>query len=156
MELCISKICSFGINICFFLNFEESTRKCNIAIIHWKSIISEQATVDIACELFPSKLMEIAHLCIATNTVTIRPNDKIWMTSEIRRELRVRDRLRKKFIQNKSIFNERKHKDQRNSVNNLKKSATIEFYVSINETLSDFKNVNGKKYWKTIKMLIKG
>ena len=61
------------------------------------------------------------------------------MTSEIRRELRVRDRLRKKFIQNKSIFNERKYKDQCNKVNNLKKSAKIKFYVSINETLSDLR-----------------
>ena len=58
----------------------------------WESIISEQPTVDIACKLFTGKFMEIAHKCIGTNTVTIRPNDKIWMTSEIRRELRVRDR----------------------------------------------------------------
>ena len=116
----------------------------------------EHPTVDSACELFPGKFMEIEHECIGTNTVTIRPNDKISMTSEIRRELRVRDRLRKKFIQSKSIFNERKYKDQRNKVNNLKKSAKIEFYVSINETLSDLKNVNSKQYWKTIKMLIKG
>jgi hypothetical protein len=64
----------------------------------WESIISKQPTVDIACELFTG--------CKGTNTVTMRRNDKIWITSEIRRELRVRDRLRKKFIQNKSIFNE--------------------------------------------------
>ena len=57
----------------------------------------------------------------------MRRNDKIWITSEIRRELRVRDRLRKKFIQSKSIFNERKHKDQYNKVNNVKKSAKLNF-----------------------------
>ena len=100
--------------------------------------------------------MEIAHGCIGTNTVTIRPNKRIWMTSEIRRELRVRHHLRKKCIQCKFIFIERKYKDQRNKVNNLKKSAKIEFYISINEKLSNLKNVNSKQYWKTIKMFITG
>ena len=38
------------------------------------------------------------------------------------------------------MLNKLKYKDQRNSVNNLKKSAKIEFYVGINETLSDLKN----------------
>ena len=42
------------------------------------------------------------------------------------------------------------------NVNNLKKSAKENFYVSINESLSELKNTNCKKYWKTIKMLIKG
>jgi hypothetical protein len=40
--------------------------------------------------------------------------------------------------------------------NNLKKSAKENFYVSINESLSELKNTNCKQYWKTIKMLIKG
>jgi hypothetical protein len=42
--------------------------------------------------------MQIAHEFIPTNCVTIRPNDKIWMTFEIRKEIRIRDRLRKKYI----------------------------------------------------------
>jgi hypothetical protein len=50
----------------------------------------------------------------------------------------------------------RKYKNQRNKVNNLKKSAKENFYVSINESLSELKNTNFKQYWKTMKMLIKG
>ena len=69
-------------------------------------------------------------------TLTIRFNDKIWMTSEIRKEIRIRDSLRKKYIKNKIDKNERKYKNQRNKVNNLKKSAKENFYVSINESLS--------------------
>jgi hypothetical protein len=78
------------------------------------------------------------------------------MTSEIRKEIRIRDRLRKTYIKNKIGTNERKYKNQRNKVNNLKKSARENCYVSINESLSELKNTNCKKYWKTIKMLIKG
>ena len=78
------------------------------------------------------------------------------MASEIRKEIRIRDRLRKKYITNKIGRNERKYKNQRNKVNNLKKSAKENFYVNINESLSELKNTNSKQYWKTIKMLIKG
>ena len=74
-----------------------------------------------------------------THCVTIRSNDKIWMTSEIRKEIRIQDRLRKKYIKNKIGTNERKYKNQRNKVNNLKKSAKENFYVSINESLSEIK-----------------
>ena len=61
------------------------------------------------------------------------------MTSEIRKEIRIRDRLRKKYIQNKIDTNERKYKNQRNKVNNLKKSAKETFYVNINESFSEHK-----------------
>ena len=73
------------------------------------------------------------------------------MTSGIRKEIRIRDRLRKTYIKNKIGTNERKYKNQRNKVNNLKKSAKENFYVSINESFSELKNTNFKQYWKTIK-----
>ena len=90
--------------------------------------------------------MQIAHECIPTNCVTIRPSDKIWMASDIRKEIRIRDRIRKKYIKNKIGINERKYKNQRNKVNNLKKFAKENFYVSINESLSELKNTNCKQY----------
>jgi hypothetical protein len=34
--------------------------------------------------------------CIPTKTITVRDYDKLWFTSEIRKEIRLRDRLRKK------------------------------------------------------------
>ena len=71
-----------------------------ISNTNWKSTFSKQPNVDIADELFTGKFLKIADECIRTNT----KNNKIWMTSEIRRELRVRDRLRKKFIQRKIIL----------------------------------------------------
>ena len=64
-----------------------------------------------------------------THCVTIRSNDKIWMTSEIRKEIRIQDRLRKKYIKNKIGTNERKYKNQRNKVNNLKKFARKTFML---------------------------
>jgi hypothetical protein len=50
---------------------------------------------------------DIQKIVIHTNSVTIRPSDKMWMTSEIRKEIRIRDHLRKKYIKNKIGTNER-------------------------------------------------
>jgi hypothetical protein len=47
----------------------------------------------------------------------------------------------KKYIKNKIGTNERKYKNQRNKANNLKKSAKENFYVSINESLSELKKI---------------
>jgi hypothetical protein len=58
-----------------------------------------------------------------STTHTIRTNDKIWMTSEIRKEIRIRNRLREKYFKNKIDKYERIYKNQQNKVNNLKKSA---------------------------------
>jgi len=41
------------------------------------------------------KYTELAKTCIPIKTVTIRPNDKPWFSSELRREIRRRDRLHK-------------------------------------------------------------
>ncbi len=122
----------------------------------WNDIINQQATVDEACVHFTGTFMNIAQECIPTNMVTIRQNDKIWMTSELRREMRVRDRLRKISMKNKTPVKERKYKQQRNKVNNLKKIAKAEFYVSIDDSLPDLKQSNSKQYWKIMKLLLKG
>jgi hypothetical protein len=47
----------------------------------------------------------------------------------IRKEIRIQDRLRKKYIKNKIGTNERKYKNQRNKVNNLKKFARKTFML---------------------------
>ena len=49
------------------------------------------------------------------------------MTSEIRKEIRIRDRLWKTYIKNKIGTNERKYKNQRTKVNYVKKSAKKNF-----------------------------
>jgi hypothetical protein len=63
-----------------------------ISNTNWKSTVSEQPNVYIAYELLTGKFLKIADECIRPNTVIIRRNDKIWMTYEIRRKLRVGDR----------------------------------------------------------------
>jgi hypothetical protein len=73
----------------------------------------------------------LARECIPTKTVIVRYNDKPWFTSEVRKEIRIRDRLRKvmlKYHRNSDIC---KYKKQRNRVNNLKKIAKGNFEINL-------------------------
>jgi len=83
-------------------------------------------TADEAC----NKLTET---CIPSKTVTIRPNDKHWYDSEIRRCTKYRDRRRRIAIKNDSPANWSKYKQLRNKVNNLKLCQTSLFYQHIQQ-----------------------
>jgi hypothetical protein len=43
-------------------------------------------------EEFTKSFLDIARKCIPTKTITVRDYDKLWFTSEIRKEIRLRDR----------------------------------------------------------------
>ena len=58
--------------------------------------------IDDACNTFTDKFMNFAKESIPTKEVTIRPSDKPWYDSGIRRHSRKRDRL--KTEQNKSFI----------------------------------------------------
>jgi hypothetical protein len=86
--------------------------------------------------------------------VTIRNSDRPWFNSELRREIRKQDRIRKIA----KIFNKQsdidKYKKQRNKVSNLKKTAKEHFEQNLDTLILE--NIsNPKTYWKIMKMLIK-
>jgi hypothetical protein len=54
--------------------------------------------VDEKHETFTKCFLKIAKECIPTKIVTIRNNDRSWFNSEIRKEIRMRDRLRKHVL----------------------------------------------------------
>ena len=88
---------------------------------NWNNILSEDQSVDELCEIFTTTFLNFARECIPTKLVTVRNNDKPWFNGELRREIRIRDRLRKKAIKSKRECDLVKYKRQRNRVNNLKK-----------------------------------
>ena len=45
-------------------------------------------------EEFTKLSLDIARQCIPTKTITVRDYDKPWFNNEIRKEIRLRDRLR--------------------------------------------------------------
>ena len=73
-------------------------------------------------------------------------NDKLWFDSNLRKEIRKRDRLREKIILIKNASTKEMPKRQRNLVNNKKKQEKEKFYANVNDNLSDLKTVNSQLY----------
>jgi hypothetical protein len=72
---------------------------------------------------FQKTFLQISSACIPSKTILIREKDKPWFSNEIRQEIRIRDRLRKKILKSQNENNIIKHKKQRNKVNNMKKKS---------------------------------
>ena len=84
----------------------------------------------------------------------VRNSDKPWFNNALRKEIRIRDRIRKqvlKFGRDSDII---KYKKQRNKVNNMKKIAKENFESNLDNILLE-NSSNPKTYWKIMKMLIK-
>ena len=106
------------------------------------------------CNIFTDTFLRVARECIPTKMVTVRNNDRPWFNSELRREIRKRDRIRntaKKYNKQSDID---KDKKQKIKVNNLKKIAKEHFEHNLDNIILE--NIsNAETYWKIMKMLIK-
>ena len=71
--------------------------------------------------------MDFVNKCIPHNDVVIRPNNKPWYDSEIRKHNRKRDRQKAKTVRTSLQNDWIKYKNLRNQVNNLKKHAKETF-----------------------------
>ena len=126
-----------------------------IADFDWESVFSNCHSIDEACDIFTAEYISMAKTCIPTRTVTIRPSDKPWMTSELRKEIKLRDKLHNKYKKNKCSTNSEIFKRQRNKVNNMKKYARLSFYENINGVIDKLYTGDPKSYWKFINRITK-
>ena len=95
-------------------------------------------------------------ICVPQKKVTIRPKDKVWFNSDLRREIRKRNRFHSIAKRTKKDSDINNFKKQRNHVNNLKKYTKEQFFSNVSILLDDFSNTNTKSYWSLIKKLVKG
>ena len=121
----------------------------NIIAFDWGCLLN--GTVNESCKLFTNKFMEFVNKSIPHNDVVIRPNDKPWYDSEIRKHTRKRDRQKAKAVRTSLQNDWIKYKNLRNKVNNLKKHAKETFNNNLEfSLLSSFSN-NKKVFWKIVK-----
>ena len=125
-----------------------------LEIVDWITLLCQFDDVDDMCNQFTKTFLELAGECIPTKRVIVRYNDKLWFTSEIRKEIRIRDRLRKvilKYHRNSDIC---KYNKQRNRINNFKKIAKENFEINLDNIILENAS-NNKTYWKIMKMFLK-
>ena len=86
----------------------------------WSCLL--HGSVHEASYLFNDIFLEMVETCIPSKKVTVRPDDKPWYNSEIRRTSRKRDRLKSMAIKTGKISDWNSYKKLRNKVNNRKKT----------------------------------
>ncbi len=101
------------------------------------------------CELF----MSIARRHVPNSKVRCRPRDKPWMTSNIRKLLRQRNRAWKRFKRTKSPMHEDIYKQARRTVKTAIKHAKHQHVETLNNRLSD-PSCTPKEYWKTLSQFL--
>ena len=121
----------------------------NIRSFDWECL--SDGSVNDCCTLFTNKFMEFVNESIPHKDVTIRPNDKPWYDSEIRKKSKKRDRLKSKAVKTALRSDWTKYKILRNKVNNLKRHAKETFYNNLEFSLISNFNNNKKDFWKIIK-----
>ena len=134
-------------------NFEKLNTE--LEELNWNSLLNQANDIDEMCGIFTTKFLELANQNIPRKTITIRPNDKPWFNSELRREIRKRDRLRKKALNKNSLIIYEQYKKQRNYVNNLKKETKQSFYSDIHGLIDTYSNNNNQDFWKLVRKLTK-
>ena len=121
----------------------------NIRSFDWKCLFD--GTVNDRYALFTNKFMDFVNATIPHKDVVIRPNDKPWYDSEIRKFSRKRDRQKTKAVRTSLQSDWIKYKNLRNKVNNLKRHAKETLYNNLEfSLLSNFSN-NKKDFWKIVK-----
>ena len=96
--------------------------KLNLLITNtdWNELILGASDIDRAAENFSNTFLTLIKECIPEKSVVIRPKDKPWFDSALRKEIRIRNRLRKIALKSNKAEDIKKYKKSRNKINNMK------------------------------------
>ena len=114
-----------------------------------------QPSVNESALVWSDMFIKIAESCIPHNIVTIRPNDKPWMTSEIRRLIRKRQKLferRNNSAVDRDIYN----RMRKNIVTLIMLIRLAKHSYELKREKVSNPTLNVKQWWKIIKYEMKG
>ena len=108
----------------------------DLSNIRWEEVAGETLHIDDVYDNWFNRFRSIVDKYIPNKIVTIRPRDKPWMTSVVRKAIRKRNRLLKLYCKKKYSLWQR-YKDQRNHTTTLIRDAKNLYYHKLNTQLSD-------------------
>jgi hypothetical protein len=118
----------------------------------WDVVFADIQNIDTLYNAWFDCFRDVLMTRVPNKTVVIRPRDKPWMNSEVRRAVRKRNRLLKKFCANKNPENWELYRRQRNNTTTLIRKSKISFYNKLNNKLNDVL-LGPKKWWGIVKQL---
>lgn len=118
----------------------------------WDSIKCED--VNLYATNFTNTLINLAKDCINNKTVRVRPQDLPWINGTVRKLMRKRNRLYKKYKRNSTIERYEAFKKVRNDVTALLRRSKKDYFEALADKLKR-SNFSSSDYWKTLKSFIK-
>lgn len=135
-----------------FKSVDVNSLNHSLSTFNWENLFDSFVDIDTLYDTWFSTFTLIVKKFISLREVTIRPRDKPWMTGKIRRSIRKRDRLLRKFRSTNSLADWNKYKKQRNLTVSIIRKEKVLYFAKVNSMLCDPK-LNAKKWWGVVKSL---
>ena len=120
--------------------------------MQWDLIFQNQIGIDNIVKTFTSILLEIAAETIPNRMITVRNGDLPWISTELRKLMRKRDRLRKKAKQKNSDYYWSKFKSIRNKVVDSLRTAKRTYHSKLCDKIKGNK-FGSKDWWNLVKQV---
>jgi hypothetical protein len=140
-------------NFIFTRKISDTNKKCfidSLSNCSWEDVMNNSDPNE-AFSLFHDTIMTIYNKCFPIRKIKIGYKTKlVWLSEDLKKMIKVKNKLFFKFKKYPSIENENLYKHYRNRLNKLLKNAEREYY---NNLLIENK-INTKKKWSIIKEVI--
>ena len=128
--------------------------RLNLADNNWKNIFA-CTDVNSICNQFTTQLMHIAKASILNKDVTVRPNDKPWFNSYLRKLYRKRNQSFKVYKEKKTDLTLENYKEKQEFYHQEIIRIKTEYENVKYSILARTGNDNPKKWWKLLKNVYK-
>ena len=122
-----------------------------IALTDWTAL--ESQNIDTFAQNITEHVISLSKAYIPNKSVTIRPSDPPWLTTNIRKHIRRRKRAYKKAKLSKSAHNWNTFKNLRNTVTNMIRNSKKAFMDNLANKLKS-ETLSAKDWWTTLKFFI--
>jgi hypothetical protein len=114
----------------------------------------ESEDPNIVCDSWTDTFSDIVKLYINSKTVTVRPNDKGWYNTYLRRLCRVKDRAHRKWVRLKDDLIRTEYNIARNFYFDECDRIRLEHEEKLTQTLANESKLNPKKWWGLAKSIM--
>ena len=128
-----------------FNSVDENLLTHSLLSFNWDALFVDVSDMDSLYDNWLSVFLSIVKSFIPSREITIRPSDKPWMNNIIRRSMRRRNRLLRKFRSTKLLIDWSRYKIQRNHTVSIIRKEKALFYAKLNSILSN-PSLNAKRW----------
>ena len=116
----------------------------------WNFLSDQSLNINDKCKTFMNNFETILAAHIPTQKYFLRPNDKVWMTSDVRKEQRKKIRLHRKAKIQDTPEAWARYRSQRNHVTSIVRKAKQDHNQSIIDKLNELDHSNAD-WWKVVR-----